>query len=303
MPGDIPTVTCVGISVRDHVFRTERALDVGGKNLATSVSTHLGGPAANAAVTIAALGGSARLISNLGSDTAGDAIIADLERCGVDVSLVRRLAGVSSPVSSVVVDPSGERTIINHTDHRLIDASRPVTIDDVTGSDSVLVDLRWPDGAQSAIAAAASSAIPTIVDFDLTTAEHPTDIIAAASHVVFARSALVQLAGTDDIDDALHDVAASTEALIAVTLGGHGVRWIEQQRLRSMSAYSVDVVDTLGAGDVFHGAFALGVAAGRSVEDALRFASATSAIRCSRHSGADAFPTRADVDAFLAADR
>jgi sulfofructose kinase len=303
MSGRIPTVTCVGISVQDVVFRTEHPIQVGEKNLATSVSTHGGGPAANAAVTVASLGGSARLISNLGADTVGDSVIADLARCGVDVSLVRRLDGLSSPLSSVAVDSSGERTIVNHTDRRLIDSTHSVTMGDLEESDSVLVDLRWPDGARSAIAGANALAIPTIVDFDLTTAGNPTDIVGSASHVIFSRSALVKLAGTADIDGALSEVATTTSALVAVTLGGNGVKWIEQDHVRSLSAFPVDVVDTLGAGDVFHGAFAFGIASGRAVEDALRFASATSAIRCSRPSGRGAFPTRAEVDEFLGANR
>lgn len=301
MSGELPTVTCVGNAVRDVVFRTERPLDVGGKNLATSMSTHLGGPAANAAVTIASLGGLTRLISNLGADSHGDSVVATLESCGVDVSLVRRLDGVSTPLSSVVVDPSGERTIVNHTDTRLIDSTRSVTTDDLEGSDSVLVDLRWPDGARSAIAGANALAIPAVVDVDLTTAGNPVDIIGSASHVIFSRPALSKLAGTADIDDALRDVASTTGAFVAVTLGGDGTKWVEQGHVRSLRAFPVDVVDTLGAGDVFHGAFALGIAAGRPVEDALRFASATSAIKCSRPSGRDAFPTHAEVDELLAA--
>lgn len=299
MTGELSTVTCVGIAVRDVVFRTERPLDVGGKNLATSMSTHLGGPAANAAVTIASLGGLSRLISNLGSDSRGDSVVADLESCGVDVSLVRRLDSVPSPLSSIVVDPSGERTIVNRTDGRLIDSTRSVTTDDLGGSDSVLVDLRWPDGARSAIAGANALAIPTVVDVDLTTAGNPVEIIGSATHVIFSRSALSKLAGTADIDDALRDVASATEAFVAVTLGGAGTKWVEQGHVRSLPAFPVEVVDTLGAGDVFHGAFALGIAAGRPVEDALRFASATSAIKCSRPSGGGAFPTRAEVDELL----
>jgi sulfofructose kinase len=303
MAGQIPTVTCVGISVQDVVFRTEHPIEVGGKNLATSVSTHGGGPAANAAVTVASLGGRARLISKLGADTIGGSIVTDLARCGVDISLVRRLDGVSSPLSSVAVDSSGERTIVNHTDSHLIDSTHSVTIGDLEGSDSILVDLRWPDGARSAIAGASALAIPTIVDFDLTTTRNPVDIVASASHVVFSRSALVKLAGTADIDGALSDVATTTGAFVAVTLGGNGVKWIEHDHVRSLSAFPVKVVDTLGAGDVFHGAFAFGIASGRTAEEALRFASATAAIKCSRPSGRGAFPTGAEVEELLGATR
>jgi len=67
-----------------------------------------------------------------------------------------------------------------------------------------------------------------------------------------------------------------------------------------MPAYRVDVVDTLGAGDVFHGAYALALAEGRAVADAARFANAAAAIKCTRASGRRGIPSRAEVDAWIA---
>lgn len=294
-----PTVTCVGISVQDTVFSIDRALRPGAKNLASSLCVRGGGPAANAAVAVAALGGNARLVSNLGTDAIGDSIVEDLVRFGVDVAGVRRIDGVPSPQSSVAVDDKGERTILNRTDGRLIDSSRPVTTAEIDQSDAVVVDLRWPDGARSAIDAANALGVPSIVDFDLTTTETPADILGSASHVIFSRPALVTLTGTADIDRALGQVAATSDAFVAVTLGGRGVKWVEDDHTRLLPSLPVAVVDTLGAGDVFHGAFAFGIAVGQSPPDALRFGSAASAMKCSRPGGRDGFPSRADVDALV----
>ncbi len=295
----VPTITCVGIAVQDLVFSIPRTLAGGAKNLATSLRTVGGGPAANAAVTIARLGGRARLIVKLGDDAVGDSIVDDLRRNGVEVSGVRRLRGVPSPLSSVAVDPGGERTIVNHTDRRLNDGAGAVTIDELDGTAAVLVDLRWPDGARSALAAAAALGIPSVVDFDLTGDDPPFDVVQVASHVVFSQPALMKLAATNDVDRALRSVAGSTPAFVAVTLGADGVRWVERDSIRSQPAFAVDVVDTLGAGDVFHGAFALAIASDRSIDDAMRFAAGASALTCTTPGGRAGIPDRAQLESFL----
>ena len=293
------TVTCVGISVHDMVFSLGGTLNLGTKNLATTMGTVGGGPAANAAVTVAALGWTAQLVSKLGTDAIGDAMVRDLERSGVDVSRVRRVAEAPSSVSSVILDKSGDRTIVNHTDERLIDASAGVTADDLVGSDAVLVDLRWPHGASSAIEAATHLGLPSIVDFDLTTSDASAEVVRTATHVIFSRPALVNFTGMTEVSGALRAVAAKTEAFVGVTLGGDGFAWFEQDQVRTVPAFPVVVVDTLAAGDVFHGAFALGVAQNDSLDRTIRAASAAAAVKCSRPGGRNGIPNRADVDEFL----
>ena len=297
------TVTCVGISVHDMVFSLGGTLNLGAKNLATGIHTVGGGPAANAAVTVTALGGTAQLVSKIGTDAIGDAMVRDLESFGVDVSRVRRVAEAPSSVSGVIVDKSGDRTIVNHTDDRLIDASAAVTADDLAGSDAVLVDLRWPHGARSAIEVATHLGLPSIVDFDLTTSNGPAEVVRTATHVVFSQPALASFTRIGDVSSALREVAAKTEAFIGVTLGGEGFAWIEQDDVRAVPAFPVAVVDTLAAGDVFHGAFALGIAQNDSLDQTIRAASAAAALKCSRPGGRAGIPTRAEVDEFLETNR
>ncbi len=74
--------------------------------------------------------------------------------------------------------------------------------------------------------------------------------------------------------------------------------WLEQGSLRCLPAFAVEAVDTLAAGDVFHGAFALALAEGVHPGGAMRFAAAAAAIKCSRVGGGAGAPDRAEVDAF-----
>jgi sugar/nucleoside kinase (ribokinase family) len=87
----------------------------------------------------------------------------------------------------------------------------------------------------------------------------------------------------------------------AVTAGAEGSSWIADGAASHVPAPAVVAVDTLAAGDVFHGAYALALAEGRAIRDAARFASCAAAIKCSRPGGRDGAPTRAEVDARLAA--
>jgi sulfofructose kinase len=291
----IATVTCVGLAVQDFVLGLETSVELGQKNFASSLRVVAGGPAASAAAAIAALGGSPRLVARLGSDGVGDSIVAGLEMLEVDMSRVRRVLDTPSPVSAVIVDSGGERTIVNHTDDRLIDKSDEVTRQDVAGSQAVLVDLRWPEGALSAIRHANSLGIPSVVDFDLTTQDSHEDIIESATHLIFAQPALVQLTGSADIDVSLAAVADVSDAFVGVTLGQEGFRWLEAGIVRAFPGFDVDAVDTLGAGDVFHGAFALGLAERRPVDEVIRWSSASAGLKCTRLDTIGGFPSRVDV--------
>src|SRR5204862_366232 len=86
-------------------------------------------------------------------------------------------------------------------------------------------------------------------------------------------------AGTDHLGRALIDVGKQTKAFVAVTDGANDVLWLKGGELRQVPAFTVDVVDTLGAGDTFHGAFTLMLAEGKSEREAMRFAAAAAVRR------------------------
>ncbi len=294
------TVACVGIAVLDYLFRVESLPAGDGKFYAESYREVGGGVAANAAVAIAKLGGSARYIGRVGADAAGERIVTDLSALGVDVSGVERMAGVASPVSSVLVDASGERVIINYTPPHLFEGGSVAAAQDTVGVDAMLVDVRWPAGAAAALAAAASAGIPSVFDFDRPMADGGAGLINRASHVVFSQDALAATAGTPDAGAGLVRMRDRTSAWLAVTTGGDGVWWMGgDDEVRHQEAFRVDVIDTVGAGDVFHGAFALALGEGRAEDGAVEFAAAAAAIKCSRPGARDGAPERDDVERLL----
>ncbi len=169
----------------------------------------------------------------------------------------------------------------------------------MAGADAVLADMRWPMGAAVALAEARSAGVPGIVDFDTNTATDAGSVLTAASHVVFSSAGLAGLTGTEDIVTGLRRAAEQSDAWLAVTKGAAGVTWLDGDDVRHRPAFAVDAVDTLGAGDVFHGAFALALAEERSVEDAVQWSAAAAAVKCTRFGGRAGIPSRRDVVAFL----
>ena len=282
----------------DLVFAVNEIPGTPGKHFATGFREVGGGVAANAAVTVAALGGRARYVGRVGADSVGERIVAELQQWGVDTSRVRTVSGPPSSVSAVFVDTAGARLIVNHTDAGLFDGEI-VEARDVAGADAVLADLRWVRGAAAALEAAAAQGVPGILDYDVSPASGADELLTTASHVAFSEPALVRLAGVTDPREGLRRTRSRTQAFLAVTAGADGVYWLEDDRVRHLPAFPVKPVDTLGAGDVFHGAVALGLAEGLEIEAALRLAAAAAALKCTRSGGRAGTPSRDEVEAFL----
>ena len=134
--------------------------------------------------------------------------------------------------------------------------------------------------------------------------DKPTDVsdplFRIATHVVFSTECLRATTGVEQLGAALARVARETDAFLAVTNGPGDVLWLEGGALRGSPAFVIKAVDTLGAGDVFHGAFTLAVVEGRPIAEAMRFAAAAAAVKCTRFGGSLAAPSRAEVEAMLA---
>lgn len=291
-------VSCIGLAVHDVIFTVETLPAGPGKTHAAERHEAGGGPAANAAVAVATLGDSARFVGVVGDDLIGDSITNDLAARGVDTSTVRRLAGHRSPLSAVTVDRSGERAIVNHSDPAMFAEAPPPTDDDLVGSSTVLADVRWPEGAVAGLRWARDNEVAGVLDYDVGDENGP-ELLTIASHVVFSAAALAGLTGTRDPEGGLIRARGMTSAWLAVTLGEKGTLWLDGSDARREPAFSVDVVDTTGAGDIYHGVFALELGHGLDVRAAMRLASAAAALSCTRLGGRDGVPTRTELENFL----
>jgi sulfofructose kinase len=291
-------VICLGLSALDQVWRVE-GLFAGGSEKVKSLeyTTVGGGMAANAAVAAARLGAKTAFWGRGGDDAAGREMRTALAAEGIDVAQFRLFPGGRSSVSGIIVDRSGERQIVNFRGQFPTEADW-LPLDELSGISAVLADPRWPEGAIALFGRARELGIPTILDGDIAEASVFEALMPLTDHAVFSEPALAGFAGSAS-DEALTTMARFNCRVAAVTRGEAGVSWYEEGSLKSLSAYPVDVVDTTGAGDVFHGAYAFAIGGGLAVRDAMSFASAAAALKCVRAGGRAGIPTIDDCVAFM----
>jgi sulfofructose kinase len=299
----MPHILCAGIAVLDEVFHVREFPLPDTKAEATEFIAVGGGNAANAAVAIARLGARVTFAGPIGGppgeDATGDRVLKGLAAEGIDCRGCVRLAGAPTPISAILLNAQGERTIANHRDKRL-DAMTPADPEGlVAGIDVLLVDNRYSAFVTPICEAARRRGLAVVIDADKATVE--TDpLFALGTHVIFSGDCLRGTTGIDDLASALARMAQFTDAFLSVTAGASPVLWREEEAIRQMPVFRITAIDTLAAGDVFHGAFTLMLAEGRGIVEAMRFAAAAAALKCTRFGGATGAPRRHEVEALLA---
>ncbi len=291
-------VVCFGHAVQDFVFSVEVMPETADKYRAEEFDSVGGGPAATAAVAISRLGGDAKLAARTGDDELADLMISALQDYGVDCSLVRRIEGCKSSLSAVVVDQPGERMIINYLDSRMPSNPDWLPQELPSGTRAVLVDTRWPEGALHGLKLAQSASVPGVLDGDVPMSSE-SELVRQASHVAFSKSGLLEFTGISDPESALQTLESLTGAWCCVTLGAEGTLSIQDGVVRHHPAFRVKVRDTLGAGDVWHGAFTLALAENKTMNEAIEFASAASALKVQKGKGRAGTPVRTETDDFI----
>jgi sulfofructose kinase len=285
----------------DTIFRLDTLPVAPGKYLPTDAVEVAEGMAAAQAVSIARLGVPVSLWASCGDDAIGDRMVEQIATEHVDVSNVRRVAGTRSGFSSIFMDARGERIIVPQYDPAL--RSAPSGLPDLENVAVVSTDVRWPDAAAMALGAARERGLIGLLDLDTGPRDVLERLLPLASHVVASEGGAAVVTGERDPAKAAAALAQLHNGFVAVTAGEQGCHWVDRDRngVRHVPAPQVEAVDTLSAGDVFHGGFAVGLLEGWPIEEAIRFASAAAAIKCTRFGGRLGAPTRAEVETFLAA--
>ena len=289
-----PCCLAVGLALIDYCYKVATLPAGGGKYFASDVQSMLGGVATNAALAMLALGANTRLLSRLGADASGDWVLAELKQMGIDTTFIEQVPGRLSASSAVCIDQHGERSIVNYRDPKLFDSSLNLPEGLLTGVDAVMCDTRWPSAVHAVLSRTSEFGRVSVLDYDQNPAPESASLLELADYTIFAEPALFELSGCADAHTAIAWAAEKyPNARVAVTCGSAGVYFCADDEVRRIPAYPVPVVNTLGAGDVFHGACCYALACGRDFEDALRWANAAAAMRVS---GEVAFPSLEQVD-------
>lgn len=282
-------VVCVGVATRDTIALVERYPAADERIEALTMLEAGGGPAATAAVTLARLGVDVAFAGAVGDDEAGRRIRAELAAEGVDVGLVERRHGAQSAGSVVIVDRGGgSRAIVN----RPPPPASPSLAARVAGAcreaDWVHVDhCGYP-----VLAALAGRRPLTSLD-----AGNPVPSLSLVGLDLYAptESQLLARYPGRGLVDAMRAAWADGARLVVVSRGKRGSAACGEQGEVFAPAFATDVVSTLGAGDVFHGALVAQLAGGRELGDALRWANAAAALSCRALDGRSAIPRREEL--------
>ncbi len=290
-----PTVACVGLACLDHVWQVERFPPVASRTYARTYSSHGGGPAATAAVAAARLGGRAHLWASLGDDPTADFLEREFAREGVHLHALRSRAARSF-VAAVLVDPAGERFIFPFRGEGLRDDPAAFDWTELAEAEVMLTDARHPNASRHALELARERGITTVGDWSDRRHWDQTELI---DHLIVSEECAREVSGAGDPIAALPLLRRRSDQLVAVTLGPRGIVWDAGEGPVRTAAPAVQVIDSTGAGDAFHGAYAFAIGADREVRAAMRLASAVGALACTGP-GRDALPDVATADGLAA---
>jgi sulfofructose kinase len=284
-------VICLGCAFWDTIFKVDRIPGYGTKILPEKAVQAASGMATAAAVTIARLGGNVELWARIGDDPAGDSFLRDLSREAVRIDRVRRVQSACTAFSTILVDSGGERLVVPYTDPSLDPDPSWLPLHEVANAAAVLVDMRWLEGARVLLTEARRHKIPTILDADIAPTDALREMIALADHVLFSEPALLSLAADATPREALMEIAAGLEAeVVGVTLGAAGsLIWQRSTStagtVSEFASMPIRAVDTLNAGDVWHGTYVYGLVNNWSVGQAARIANVAAAMKCEHFGG------------------
>lgn len=291
-------IVCVGHAALDRIYRIAAFPPHPTKVRALEHIEVGGGMAANAAVAIARLGGRAELWSRVGDDAAAQAIRAGLRAEHVDVRYVQAFEATRSSTSAIIVDDRGERLIVGQRDAGMPSGTSWLPLERIKAADAVLGDIRWLEGVRTVFGRARKDGVPTVLDVDLGAREALADLLRLTDYAILSEPALREFAAGSSDAERLEHILALGPRHAGVTLGGAGYAWREREGGGQVPAFGVSVTDTTGAGDAFHGTFALMLAEGRPAAESARLAAAAAALKCRRLGSRAGLPSRAELEAF-----
>jgi sugar/nucleoside kinase (ribokinase family) len=289
----------VGLNATDTLIPLTTYPERGSKVEYSKASVMPGGQTASAVVACQTWGLSTRYVGRLGDDDAGRLHRGEFARTGVDARIIE-VAGAASPQSLIVVDEGGERTVLCRRDERLLLHPEDLDRSWIVNARALHVDGYETAAATVAAGWAREAGIPVIADLDET---YPgvEDLIRNIDYLIVSRDFPLRLTGERSLEKALRRMHAEYECTVtAATLGQEGVLAWDGRRFYLSAAYRVPVVDTTGAGDIFHAGFIFGLLQGWPLEQQLDFACAAAALNCTAQGARGGIRTVEDVEKLIA---
>ncbi len=290
-------VVGVGVNTVDLVAVVDDYPAPDSKRRLRSYAELPGGETATALAACARLGWRTRYVGRFGRDERGRTARAALERDGVDLSACETASG-SQPVSVIVVDDQGRRTVLWSRESALDLTPADLAPAVVAAGRVVLVDAHQPAAAIHAARCASDAGIPTVLDIDATGPDR--DALLAEIDIIITSAAFPEaFTGAAGLGAGLRSLATRfTPRLLCATLGRQGsLALVAGEEIRT-AGFEVSVVDSTGAGDAFRGGFIagwLGAGSHPQIDSVLTYANAVAALSCRQLGARSGLPTRSEV--------
>jgi len=294
---EIPRIAGAGVCCLDHIFVAPQ-ITWGGTAPVEEYRVQGGGLVGTALVASARLGASCFLFSFLSHDEVGAQVASELAAEGIKLEGVAGIPQGTSPFSFIHVDSrSGERTIFHRPAAGLERALLP-DLGRIAECDVLLVDDYYPELALAAARRARQSGIPVVADLTVSLGKCP-ELFREINVLIAPRAFAAQLGYADDPRGALQAIHHLGPETAMITLGREGYIYSFPEGPGRGKAFKVAAVDTTGAGDAFHGAFAYGLARQWDLARCAEFAAAVAAIKCTKPGGRTGLPTLPQTIHFL----
>jgi sugar/nucleoside kinase (ribokinase family) len=270
----------------------------GGKIDAVNLTIQGGGPVPTAMVTMARLGMRPAIVAVVGDDIFGEFIVSELKKERVETSYIIKKRGHTTAIASGWIEKgTGRRTIV--LDLKIDIRPGDINSKNLPGVKAVHLDGRYLPACIKVARWAKSKGIPVVFDIG-SMRNDVTDILPMVDHLVCAENYALPYTGTKRPEKAIERLREICSGTIVVTSGTKGsIGFSGETEFVYQKAYRVKTADTTGAGDVYHGAYIVGLLMRRDLRIRMELASAAAAIKCTRPGGRAGIPTLGQVRAFL----
>ena len=283
-------IICVGPIFLDRVVKIDSFPKKPIKLVAKGLEKRLGGPAAVASFAVNILGESSELVTRFGDDDAAEFLQSELNEYNINFAKSITVKGALSSQSHIFEDKQGERMLAVFNEKKLLN-EKTLPNFNFTNEQTYLVDTHWIEAAHYVAKNTYDRGIKCVVDLDnFTKSKALEETINYASHPIFSEIGLLQFTNDKSVIDSLKSLYKSNNKFYAVTLGSKGVYWIDNGRVFHCSAPKINALETNGAGDVFHGAFARFIHANKTIQESIELATAAASLKCSRSGGIRSIP-------------
>jgi len=291
----------VGHNCIDRLCKVENYPNEDGSTHITSIDIQGGGAVATAMVAAQRLGKKTCIIGLIGKDAVSQEITDLLKSDGVDCSHLVSDDRAFGLQSFVMINPAnGSRTKFPQRDTLPDILWNDELYDIIKGARVLHLDGTNHNNAMAAAKCAKDNGVLVSLDGCHLKDDNNLNLELAklADILIMNAKYPLRITGLDDYDEALKLIATWGPSVVIGTLGDKGCKAVIDGKVVSFPAYEVKAVDTTGAGDVFHGAFLCAYLDGKSLEDCIKFASAVSALKCTKIGGRAGIPTKEEAILF-----